>query len=102
MSAFDGYAEEGADPPNLRELWELREEAALREILRARRELIALRLERVNPAYFNAARSLGALYETVLEGGEAHRFLRELTGFLGDFEDAKQLHEAVHSALEAE
>ena len=102
MADFGDYGGEDATPPNLRELWERREAPALREILRARRELIGLRLERVNPAYFNAARSLGALYETVLEAGEAHRFLRELTGFLGDFEDAKALHEAVDAALAAE
>ncbi|MDP4880171.1 MAG: hypothetical protein NWR36_09835, partial [Opitutales bacterium] len=69
--------------------------------IQARYELIKLRMEIVNPAYFNAARSLGALYETALDESTAsHRFMHALVNYLGDLEDAKQLEMTTMSLLE--
>lgn len=97
---FTLYQGEGRQLADLRALWQLREDATVREMLMARRELIALRIGRVNPAYFNAARSLGALYETVLDGVQTHEFVHALTVFLGDFEDAKHLQRMTNAHLD--
>ncbi|PXA03969.1 hypothetical protein DDZ13_10045 [Coraliomargarita sinensis] len=84
---------------NLSQLWDERENEALRELIEARYEILRLRIVRVNPAYFNAARSLGALFETYLRGTKRHKYVHRLTGFLGDFEDSKVLEEAIGKAL---
>jgi hypothetical protein len=83
----------------LNDLWDKREDAALRGLIEARYEILRLRIVRVNPAYFNAARSLGALFENYLSGERRHKYLHSLTGFLGDFQDAKELEEKVVEAL---
>ncbi len=100
LANFDAYKEEGRELENLRSLWEHRENEALRETLQARVELIRLRVVQVNPAYFNAARSLGALYETVLESEKQFEFVRALTLYLRDYEDTKRLHTKVLKELE--
>lgn len=97
---FDAYQEEGGELDNLRSLWKHREDEALRETLEARLELIRLRVVQVNPAYFNAARSLGALYETVLESDKQFEFIRALTVYLRDYEDTKRLHSEVLKDLD--
>lgn len=84
---------------NLSQLWDERENKGLRQLIEARYEILRLRIIRVNPAYFNAARSLGALFETYLSGEKRHQYVHQLTGFLGDFEDSKELEEAVVEAL---
>ena len=99
LADFEALAVEGETIETLRDLWKLREAAALQTMVSARLELIRMRLSRVNPAYFNAARSLGALYETVLDADYAHEFVRSLTTYLTDVEDTKRLHEAVDQAL---
>ena len=100
LSNFDAYTAEGRELDNLRSLWKHREDDALRETLQARLELIRLRVVQVNPAYFNAARSLGALYETVLESEKQFEFIRALTVYLRDYEDTKRLHGKVLKELD--
>jgi hypothetical protein len=87
---------------NLRLLWGERHNPELRDRVEARLELLLLRMTRVNPAYHNAAQSLGELFETVLEAEAPHRFTRALARFLGDFEDARRLEEDVEKALAGE
>lgn len=100
MTHFESI-EEGVAVKNLRDIWTLREDEGLRRILQARYELIRLRIEVVNPAYFNAARSLGAIYETALdEAAQPHRFMQALVNYLSDYEDAKQMEETTLSLLE--
>ncbi len=101
MADFDVYRAEGGELKNLRALWQHRDEEALRSILQARHDLISLRLQEVNPAYFNAARSLGALYETVLDDEPAHVFLHAFAVYLSDFEDAKQLQDKTQKVLDS-
>lgn len=84
---------------NLAQLWDERENEALRSMIEARYEILRLRILQVNPAYFNAARSLGALFETYLRGERRHLYVHRLVGFLGDFEDSKELEKAVNRAL---
>ena len=68
----------------------------MREFIEARYEILLLRIVSVNPAYFNAARSLGALFETYLsEESKRHRYMHGMATFLGDFEDAKDLEDLV-------
>ncbi len=81
------------------ELWTHRADEALRAVLAARQQIIALRLERVNPAYFNAAQSLGALYETTLQTERRFEFIHAFTAYLSDWEDTKRLHEKAHELL---
>jgi len=85
---------------NLIEMWDERENGELRKLIEARYEILRLRILQVNPAYFNAARSLGALFETYLSGGRRHKYMHRLTAFLGDFEDSKVLEEVVAGALD--
>lgn len=97
---FDIYRSQGYEFGNLRSLWLQRESEELREALVARSQIIRLRLDRVNPAYYNTARSLGVLYEAVLNGQRMHEFVGALTTFLTDFEDIKQTHLLVEAELQ--
>ena len=99
LTDFTLYRESGAEMENLRALWKHREDPVLQETLRARRDLIRLRLDQVNPAYFNAAVGLGSLYESVLEGEKVHEFIFALTTYLSDFSDTKRLHTETLVAL---
>ena len=102
MANFAVYREKNGEMRDLRKLWSLKENPELREILKARCALIKLRLEVVNPLYYNAARSLGALYEIVLsQDSAAHRFMHTLIGYLGDFEDAKQIEKTTLGLLDS-
>ena len=98
---FDIYRASGGELNNLMSLWTQRDNQALRAILTARREIIALRLERVNPAYFNSAQSLGGLYETALNSNRRFEFIRAVTAYLGDWEDTKRLHKMTDELLDA-
>lgn len=80
---------------NLMDLWDCRADIELRSILSARCNIIRLRIMQVNPAYFNAAVSLGALYETVLVAENKYEFIRAFSVYLNDWEDAKRLHNRV-------
>lgn len=99
LAGFEGVAVEDSTIKNMRGLWQHRNDPALRTVLTARRELLGLRMTRVNPAYFNAARSLGALMEVVLEADRMHEFVAALTTYLNDWEDAKRLESQIHQAL---
>jgi hypothetical protein len=101
LANFDIYRSSGGALNNLMGLWTQRDNQALRAILTARREIIALRLERVNPAYFNSAQSLGALYETVLNSNRRFEFIHAVTTYLGDWEDTKRLHDMTDKLLDA-
>lgn len=100
MSDFSVLNEAETEINDLRALWKNRENPALQQTLRARRELIRIRLDQVNPAYFNSAVGLGGLYETVLEAEKAHEFIFALTTYLSDFADTKRLHEEALGELE--
>lgn len=95
MNNFDAYRANGGKVDNLMELWDYRNDEILRSVLSARCEIIRLRLRQVNPAYFNTARSLGALYETILESENKHEFISAMLFFLNDWEDAKRLDSRV-------
>ena len=92
MANFDIYLANGKTLNDLMKLWTYRHDENLRSILSARCEIIRLKMERVNPAYFNAALSVGALYETVLEAENKYEFISALIAYLNDWEDTKQLH----------
>jgi len=101
MIQFDVYRSAGGKLKDLMELWDYRDDEALRSVLRARCELIRLRLERVNPAYFNATVSLGGLYETVMIADNKHEFISAVLSFLNDWEDTKRLNAEVDEFLSA-
>lgn len=102
IGALADFSDADIDEMNLKQIWNERETEAVRDLIEARYELLKLRIIWVNPAYFNAARSLGALFETYLLGDRRHMYMHRLASFLGDFEDAKVLEEAVSKALEVE
>jgi hypothetical protein len=101
LANFDTYRASGGDLETLMGLWMQRDNQSLRAILTARREIIALRLERVNPAYFYSAQSLGALFETALESNRRFEFIHAFTTYLGDWEDTKRLHDMIDELLDA-
>lgn len=84
---------------NLKQVWKNRNDPALRQTVEARLELLRIRMPRVNPAYFNAARSLGVLFEVILESERPHEFVGSLGKFLCDFEDTKELENLVAGKL---
>lgn len=100
FAGFDAYRASGGELKDLKRLWEHREDEALRSVMAARREIIALRMDRVNPAYFNAAQSLGALYETTLQADRRFEFIHAFTAYLSDWEDTKRLHDKIHDLLD--
>lgn len=100
MAAFDSFREAGFEFKNLRELWPHREVPLLREMLGARLEIIKLRIAEVNPAYFNTARSLGTLFEALLEDAPKYIFIHALVDYMTAFEDAKLLERKTLQALE--
>lgn len=100
LAQFDDFRKAGGELQSIRDLWKLREDPMLRETLEARRELILLHLDEVNPAYFNAAVSLGKLYDRALDAEYAHEYLFALTGYLGDIEDTKRMEQQVNAALD--
>ena len=99
MADFGAYRAVGGELENLMELWTYRHDEALRSVLSARCEIIRLRIAQVNPAYFNAALSLGALYETVLEAENKHEFVSSVIAYLNDWEDTKRLHTRTEELL---
>ncbi|TVP75039.1 MAG: hypothetical protein EA353_14645 [Puniceicoccaceae bacterium] len=93
---------DGAQTVDLRSLWRHRESETVRELIAARYEILLLRMSRCNPAYFNAARSLGTLFENLLNDAPAHRYLHSLVAYLGDLEDAKEMQAAIERKLAGE
>jgi len=84
---------------NLGSLWKMAEVPAVRELIEARYEILRLRMTRINPAYFTAARSLGIVLESFLEGEAPHRYLAVLTTFLRDFEAARSMERAIQKRM---
>ncbi|NBB79374.1 MAG: hypothetical protein GVY36_08010 [Verrucomicrobia bacterium] len=91
-----------SDPINLRTLRKHKESEAVRELIAARHEILRLRIARCNPAFFNAAQSLGALFEAFLDGEPSHRYVHALVGYLRDIEDAKAMESAIGLKLSGE
>lgn len=102
VSNFDApiQTEAGVLQLNLRTLWKHRDSEALIELVEARYEILRLRMLRANPAYFNAAHSLGSLFEVLLQDGPSHKFVHALAVFLSDMEDAKAMQEAIQLHLD--
>jgi hypothetical protein len=84
---------------NLGSLWKHTELPEVRSRIEARYEILRLRVARINPAYFSAARSLGILFETFLEEQPPHRYLDALTSFLRDFQNAQSMERAIRNRL---
>lgn len=101
MADVSVYNALGGELRNLMDLWDYRADADLRTILSARCDIIRLRIMQVNPAYFNATLSLGALYETVLVAENKHEFIRAVSVYLNDWEDIKRLHSRVNELTSA-
>jgi hypothetical protein len=91
--------ESGEVSLNLRSLRMHRDDPQVREWVEARYNILRLRMVRANPAYFNAARSLGVLFETLLNDAPAHQYLHALTIYLSDWEDAKDLQSLVEEKI---
>ncbi len=99
LSETREFMDAGFRAENLRDLWEFRSEASVRAAVEIRLGRIVAHIERVNPAFRNAAQSLGLLYESLLNGKQEHVYIFALTRFLGDFSDARRLREDMDSAL---
>jgi hypothetical protein len=91
--------ESGEVKLDLRSLWTYRDRPELREQLQARYEILRLRMVRVNPAYYNTARSLGALFENLLNDVPSHKYLHSMVIYLSDWEDSKEMQETIENKL---
>lgn len=80
---------------NLRSIWKYRSEPEVRNLISARREILALRLARTNPAYYNSAIFLAELYESLLNDEKSHEYLRSLTLYLNHWEDVKDMEDII-------
>lgn len=98
IQALSDFEMEG-ERVNLRQLWDRRGESAVRDLVSARLEILRIRILRVNPAYFNAARSLGVLFETILESERPHEYIGSLSKYLGDLENAREIERITGEAL---
>lgn len=91
--------EAGDEPLNLRSLRRHQDSAGVRESIEARYEILRVRLARCNPAFYNAAQSLGALFEVFLEEGPSHKYVHALVIYLSDMEDAREMEAAIDEKL---
>jgi hypothetical protein len=85
---------------NLRTIWTHRQAPEVVEMIRARQELLRIRIRRVNTAYFNAAKSLGALYQGLLDDLPSHKYTHLLAIYLSDWEDAKAMQRTIDQLME--
>lgn len=92
--------ESGEVSLNLRSLWRYRTEPELREMIEARYQILRLRMLRINPAYFNAAKSLGALFEALLTETPSHLYIHSMAIYLSDWGDAQEMQDEIEMVLE--
>ena len=85
---------------DLRAIWTHRERPEVQELVRARYEILRLQMTRINPAYYNAALSLGVLFEDILYDESSHKYLHSLTTYLSEWFDAKEMQESLENILD--
>ena len=85
---------------DLRAIWTHRERPEVQELVRARYEILRLQMTRINPAYYNAALSLGVLFEDILYDESSQKYLHSLTTYLGEWLDAKEMQESLENILD--
>ena len=84
---------------DLRAIWTHRANSEVQELVQARYEILRLRMDRINPAYYNPALSLAVLFESILNDESAHKYLHSLTIYLSDWFDAKEMQESLENIL---
>lgn len=85
---------------NLRSLWMHRAQPEVQVLVRARYEILRLRMARINPAYYNPARSLGVLFENLLNDVASHTYLHSLAIYLSDWEDARDMQKRIENLFD--
>ena len=85
---------------DLRAIWMYRAKSEVRELIRARYEILRLRMARINPAYYNTAQSMGVLFESILNDELAYKYLHSLTVYLSDWVDAQEMQESLENILD--
>jgi hypothetical protein len=85
---------------DLRAIWTHRERPEIQELVRARYEILRLQMTRINPAYYNAALSLGVLFEDILSDESSHKYLHSLTTYLSEWLDAQEMQESLENILD--
>ncbi len=85
---------------DLRAIWTHRSKPEVQELVRARYEILRLRMTRINPAYYNSALYLGALFEGILNDESSHKYLHSLTMYLSEWVDAKEMQDSLENILD--
>jgi hypothetical protein len=85
---------------DLRAIWTHRAKPEVQELVRARYEILRLRMTRINPAYYNSALYLGALFEDILNDESSHKYLHSLAIYLSEWVDAKEMQESLENILD--
>jgi len=85
---------------DLRAIWTHRAKPEVQELVRARYEILRLRMTRINPAYYNSALYLGALFEGILNDESSHEYLHSLAIYLSEWVDAKEMQELLENILD--
>lgn len=92
-----------SDPPqkliDLNQLWHEREQPLRQSHLRARSIILQRRLKMINPAYFNAARALKAMFRSVLNQDTKIEFTHHLLEFQLLMDDTESMQDHIQQRL---
>ena len=81
------------------QLWPERAEPLRKKQVRARQLILSRRLQMINPAYFNAACALDALFKTILKDGTHIEFTHHLFEFRSQMDDVKNMQVLINKRL---
>jgi hypothetical protein len=84
---------------DLRQLWSQRAQPPRKKHVAARMSILQARLQEINPAYFNAARALNALFYSVLYGQTRLEFTHYLLEFKSQMDDTSELNAFIRMKL---
>lgn len=91
--------EESVQIKNLRDLWNLRSLPAVYDLVVERHDALIEGLLYVNPVYHNNARSLGLIFEAIIEKKREYEFTKYLVNYLNDRDTANNLLQLTQKTL---
>jgi hypothetical protein len=100
IDAFAADPDSASSAPNLREIAAYANNAEILNVIEVRQKLLLSGMLRVNPLYYNAARSLGRYYEQILYGEPGFRRTATLIDYLNDLNAAQNLQAIAEKALD--
>jgi hypothetical protein len=96
LAAFQTLVDSTDTSIPLKQLWYEREIVQRQKQVRARSVILQQRLQMINPAYFNTARALQALFLSVLTKKTKIEFTHHLLEFQSLLDDADEMQNKIH------